>query len=701
MDDIELRSRILGNRINYSAESLAREILESEFEEVALFFVKIFEKCLQLEKKGCKAGTESSIYFVAFITRRCHVLFLVYLDIFLSYRNEASEKRPEYLKNYDLDQLERIVKEHFVTDADILSMGGKIADIYTQEGVLPPIIVVDELLLHGRSLNQFLLKFEKSIQTRLENIHTREKLYTLQNLRDALVEAISLYVYAQNDDTLLLFSRYQKCLCVEKKSDAKGWRQFSKKIALLVSVSPINNVAYSWSFRIPAKSFPDMKVNASEGFNLIKTDMQNIRQDNYIWLYPDSSAPKAVCTVRVKESFVRGENGERLLLAVPFIIMGKRSFRSALRLHRTLVEELAEQPFSQLLSSRDDYIENTNEAIFYYRWISETNELLLSYMMFRKFWNALPFSLKNEIGDIKQYVDFLQISRNFLYPYKNNRKRENDNDVLEKLLYSIWDWEPENDAFEKYMSLAVFDAEELYDSRKVGFSVKRLIEEHEFCQKKIIHDVEDVIAEIGIEAERNAYEKSISGAAFSEETLSIWGNNYSLKDVLRRYCERTWTYDGVDMYQVIAVIVQAMDLGIIGMNARCEKEKLFTTVRAGEQSLFIKPIRYHDYITVLKKIDRKYGYSLANVKIELEDFMKRLRKTMVGSDKDIFETDELYTFLMELHVSGQSLEDWDFSMCDAIDKVSPRNRKEIHAIDEFLEEMITQMRYMAIYNGVY
>lgn len=699
MNNIMVKSGVGGNgRNSYSNEGLAKEILEDEFQELSSFFLNIFEMCLQ-EKMNCKSN-KKSLYFVAFITRRCHVLFLIFWNIFCSYMYVPDEERPEYLKGCDIKQMESVVKEHFVTDADILSMGGKFADYYVNTRELPRIIVVDEMLLHGRALNQFLLKLEDSIRNWLKEKYELDDVDSYV-VKEKLASAVSLEIYAQNNETILLFSRYQKNLHVSQLCNGKEWRSFSKKIALLVSVSEVNNVAYSWSLRMQNRFLWDMQWEDNREFVRVKTDLQNIRQDNYIWLYPDANAPKAVCTVRVKESFTKGTDGKKLLLSVPFIIMGKRSYKSALHLHEVLVQELKDQPFVKMLSSRDEYIRNYHQAEYYFRWISETNELILSYMMFKLFLQTLPEVTKRELEnkDVKEYVDFLQIARNFLYFYEDVDGGTYSYD-MEELLSAVWDWEFEEDDFKRYLDLAINDAEELYNSADQKVVIGREDEEQGFCKKGIIYSIENITAGIGIEAERNAHERCSSGVTFSEETLSSWGNYYSLRDILQRYFENMEKNSTVDIYQVLAVLVQEMDLGILGMNAHYDGEHLFTAVRAGEQSLFIKPVRYRDYITVLSKIKSRYGNNRTDIQLDIQRFAEQILKTNPELDKKIFGADMLYQFLEGLWYSGQSLEDWDFFQYDVIDKVNPRDNSEVSMVDCVFEGVMNQVKYMSIYNGL-
>src|SRR5699024_3438760 len=87
----------------------------------------------------------------------------------------------------------------------------------------------------------------------------------------------------------------------------------------------------------------------------------------------------------------------------------------------------------------------------------------------------------------------------------------------------------------------------------------------------IVFAVEDSIAHIGIQAERNAFDRFQSSSIFNDIDLTNWGKNYSLalvldvfQDTLNRYKEDL--KEKPSLYQFIAILTQAMDLGLLGMS---------------------------------------------------------------------------------------------------------------------------------------
>ena len=123
-----------------------------------------------------------------------------------------------------------------------------------------------------------------------------------------------------------------------------------------------------------------------------------------------------------------------------------------------------------------------------------------------------------------------------------------------------------------------------------------------------------------------------------------------------------------------------MDLGIIGMTPRDtyeeETEKrftpsIYTMVKAGEQALFIKPIRYRNFIPVLSEIEKKHYpdriaimqethyfslYCIDFVAAHDQKTYKRLGRT--GRIAAEYLSRQLTDFLRELYDSGQTVSSW-------------------------------------------
>lgn len=662
--------------IVYSISDLARHILGEEFKGVARFFLGIFRKCHEYEEKG------NEYYIVPFVTRRCHVLGLIFQEILANPDIEVFEKEDpdELFRKEHTNEFNEIALRHFVTDSDILSMTGKIVDIYREKKVFPQILVADELLVHGRSLNQFLLDLEEKICESLKEYGADP-----EQLREELIASIDLKVYIRNNKTILLYSRYQDRLRISKTADALEWRNFSKRAAELITFSNRNNVGYSWSFRFKADK--EWQCKESKEFKKVVTDLQDNKEYNYLWLYPNDNSPKMIASIRFKQSYVQ-EDQENIWMCVPYIMWGKCDFEKVIDLHERILHDYSQNlDVIHFLSNRDNQLQVKKEN--YYRWLTETNDLILNSMIMKKFWNELGFS-EDIYKILVKSVDYEHVIRNYKnIPGKTSNCEENLKTAFEKILEQRF----ENSILESYLEKYTDGMEALYQETLEPWK------QTEFCNKEVLRDIEDVVYEMGIEAEKNAYERCKSNVIFSDAVLAGWGYHCSVSEVCARYIEKAKKNQyTINMYEAISTIVQAVDLGMVGMYSYYDKDEkaIFTAARSDEQALFIKPFRYKDFINILKICMNKYGNDWDDVEMDLKRFMSRL--TAKFNEQSGITAIELYTFLRQLVDSGDKLDDWQISLTGSVGKIIPRTKEYITPVDELMNSISNQMKYGSSYD---
>lgn len=661
--------------IVYSISDLARHILGEEFKGVARFFLNIFRRCHEYEEMG------NEYYIVPFVTRRCHVLGLIFQEILANPDIEVFEKKDpdELFRKEHTNEFNEIALRHFVTDSDILSMTGKIVDIYREKKVFPQILVVDELLVHGRSLNQFLLDLEEKICEPLKEYGADP-----EQLREELIASIDLKVYIRNNKTILLYSRYQDRLRISKTADALEWRNFSKRAAELITFSNRNNVGYSWSFRFKADK--EWQCKEPKEFKRVVTDLQDNKEYNYLWLYPNDNSPKMIASIRFKQSYVQ-EDQKNIWMCVPYIMWGKCGFEKVIDLHERILHDYSQNlDVIHFLSSRDNQLQEKKEN--YYRWFTETNDLILNSMIMKKFWNELGFS-EDIYKTLVKSVDYEHVIRNYKnIPGKTANCEENLKTAFEKILEQRF----ENSALESYLEKYTDGMEPLYQETLEPWK------QAEFCDKEVLRDIEDVVYEMGIEAEKNAYERCKSNMIFSDAALAGWGYHCSVSEVCAHYIEKAKkNQHKINMYDAISVIVQAVDLGMVGMYSYYDKDEkaIFTAARSDEQALFIKPARYGDFITVLRKCMEKHGNNWNDIETDMERFVKRLSERMdVQSD---VSAGELCVFLKELLDSGQKLTEWPTLLTSSVERVIPRTQILVTPIETVIDGINTQIKYSSVY----
>ena len=650
---------------------IAKEILGSDYESFVRFFVRLFSSCLELERAGA-----NKYFFVAFLTRRCHVLFEIFSEILFLFDDHP------LLRSYGITakRAKSIIEEHFITDNNLVAQAGKIADIYSEFEVFPEVIIADEIILHGRAVNSLLLQYERAVMGRLsckpEMSESRRSI-----AMECLVNSIQLRIYAQNDEPLLLLSRYRHQLVCDRLCNPIQVRELSKKFASLVNNSNVNNVTYSWNFKIPSYHASKWEyLPPPPHFTQVRTHQKRIYQTCYLWAYPNPRRPKAVCTIRWRR--LSAASGElRDLMVIPFIIFDHVPRENLVRLHRRLCQDLRElKNASDFLTSCDLYAVGPCEE-HYLCWISETNDLMLTYLLLKRFaGNSLSLLTKN--------LQTALLARNF----KRISRKGADHQQIVNALKEIWSWEPPcQDQLEQYFDILLEGAQPLWTSEELECIPNCVTVGNTPEDRLLTRAVEDTIAAIGYEAEQNACEKYSSGIFFSDQTLADWGRRYSCAEALSicaRFWEKAETGKPLNRYGTLGLIVQHMDLGIIGMNPyhTGPSDTLYTMVRAGEHSLFIKPTRYQDYIPVLIAIDKRCHDSQLNLRRELERFISCLPAAMLD-----VTVDELYGFMRSLKRANQKIKDWDFLL---FDQISLQDRRHESRALEYLSKSFAKQVFL-------
>lgn len=704
-------------RNSISFANNARQILGAdEFRHLGLFFLELLSECHELDKSG-------SGYMLVLLTRRCHVLFQMYLEYFFALRAllDGSPEKYKSVADTAFSGLEEIPAEALrqidrksVTDYNLLSLCPSLADYYKLHACFPKIIIADELLIHGRSFNRFVMDLEERIEGEFAERGQADTVLSV------LKESVELRVYAKSEDSMLLLDRYAKKLQVGKECNRRLWRDISARYARLISVASINNISYSWGLRIPLfegdKDESPAFRDTYPSFERYMTGLQEIPEDNFIYLYPNSREIKAICTIRLKRALLPMPAHSGYLkgswVLAPYIAFDHLSMDRVLELHQVILEE-APEVFGNLFRENpgdafDPARHGEGRRAFYYRWFCETNELVMEYLLFRRFVEEVYAGEDAEA--FAQYVDFNMIARN--YRVIESDKSGLELEAAETVLKSIWSWRPKSGTLERYLSILLKDTQPIWEAASAGNIVSEAVGVRKITPGATIScAVQDTIAELGYRAERNAYERTVSSVPFSENALARWGENCSIGGLLTRcdtvLFECPYTGQTASIFEVVSLLTQAMDLGLLGMSPfsmvpsiqASRTEQIYTMPKAGEQALFILPIRYRLFIPVLLLIQKR-----RNDPQEIDAEIGRLADVYCNvhrEERADFLSKRLIQFLSELRRTGQTLAEWDISLYDfsGIDYFS-MDDKPVRAIDRLLDDLNQKIETLELYKNM-
>lgn len=676
------------------------------------FFISVLEKARQ-----CYVEEQTRQVFIVIITRRCFVLFFAYYEMLCECIQDSAADIPACWQGYDLKVLAEIFKACVITDNAAWSMAYDMAFNYQEKNVFPHLIVVDELLFHGRALNGFLYGLEKRLLHGERLYKEKFKMSTSagKSIQSEFLSKLTIRVAKGNIGSSVLLSRYKEIL----NRDNSGfelpivtWRNYSIAYAQYVSICGINNVGFTLGISIPDQQDRPPLAHSDSLFTQVSTQLQNIKQDTWLFFYPNVAQPRIICTVRCKQS----QTEEKKNLYVPYIMLDHISWESLLELHRQLLQDAQAEGKSAVAAflGRLDFIlsvEENSEKFLLVPWLAQTTDLVLTSWLMKRFLREIKGASQEEIMTVwKKSICWKQLWESFR-AYGPEGKVPNTHTALEEL----WSWEPAR-ALEEYLAVYAANARPMsvdwMDLRPTGGDT--VVTE----DSPLVQCLEDTISKVSLEAERNAYTLYGSGLSFSDEALSSWGDNHSIDTLLEKLHTQTEIYPSVsnrvNVYEVIAIITQAMDLGVLGMNTIFDRQpcadrvryeasprELYTRQRAGEAALFLLPIRYRNLLPVLDEIQEKRREDLDGAVFDLTRFIDSLvsgdstKSIQIANDLSM-PADQLKRSICSAYemlvLGGQKFKEWECGLYDR--RLPAKMQNEVDEIDRGL-----RMYFLSVYRN--
>lgn len=677
---------------------------EEDFYGLAHFFLQLFfPQEAAVSEPSPDANVRPRPRLIALITRRCFMLAQVYISVFLWYAERPLNERPDYLKDFPLENLDELVTHNIVTDSALIAMSGQLADMFLDTGILPHIIIADELIEHGQSMNSVLSSVEKRVEDqilfRMKESHRTLLEDVSQVLSQAMTQlsaSLELYVYAQNSKTLLLYPRYQKVLRASKLCTPVTWRALSKNITTALAVADRNDTASSWSLRIKADVAQpiDTAIWASPdemcGQRFIRlVTGESFRQVHYLFFYPDSSSPRIIGSVSVKKSAATGD-----LLIVPTVLLEKAPLQAHRHFLNTWMSLLFPEEQAQFLSITSKYL----DAFFpyeYARWLAEVNLLILERWML-SLWTG---ELEKQIGcafptislDAEQTAQNFTTLRQALDPSISSVR-----DELQTLFFSDI-WEMGGEALTPTVNRLLSACEPVWkyplNTEQEGTPLIR----NRFLSPKVDRLIENVIANIGLESEKTAHNLYTSGLSAEGHTYTKDSRRYSARslfwDLFQALDDGKVPYEQYFRYYIVVQTMQLLDMGTIDIEPAYDvsSECCYMNVHAGEQAVSILPARYESYILALTEIQKNCEEKHLDIGQELHHFIENLPE-QDRSDPNLEA--KLLKFMESFTAAGQPLTEWSFSMSTCSTQL---NKKLSNARNAMIDMISSQFRYLYFY----
>ena len=207
------------------------------------------------------------------------------------------------------------IANKLVSNNGLLLLHRDLLDHYLEEGKFPPILVSDDLLIHGRSMGKFLYQLENAIIADYEH---RIKSTLSKSAQDALhyqlVNAIDIQVFARSRDPILLEDGYAAKLKYKHKLYGDQLHKVTDLLSQTVNTPKIANTSFvlSASYRsgeedidVAETSLEAMKVSRGHWTHIPWISRWNHSSKKlHAYIYPrtDERGVYLISTVRFYEN---------------------------------------------------------------------------------------------------------------------------------------------------------------------------------------------------------------------------------------------------------------------------------------------------------------------------------------------------------------------------------------------------------------
>ena len=544
--------------------------------------------------------------------------------------------RRAYLMGQILEEVTgRQMKESaavFLTDAAFFARYEKIARFYVTYHRLPNILLCEDTVVHGRSIEDCLDRISKAIWTEVQRQATQG--LEEDEFQNEFVKAVHIHVITKAATGLLLSAKYMMKVHSCTVQNLQDLHELSYGISKLILHSGKANAAYVYSQTVTENQY-DMfrKISKQDDEFSYSTASSDIKEYSIVKFVTKKKLVKSILTLRFLPV---NDVGYRM---IPFIFMPSLSNEETDALWSASVQKLA--TYIEDENVNRDYVEFLDRLadVGLKRSYNEWLTLVLSLWWMIKL--QLRFGMKREDVDDRDEIRILA------YNY-NLTDADRTESILREVVTAIWklaanDKEP--DVSEVITECIDPDNYMMLDQ------VEDQMEELD--KDRIVRELENYWIDVTKRNEHEAYNAmNIPRFAFEGKVKRAI---QQCDDVLRKLtegdCLRKAGY-------IIAQFQQMMDQGIIGIYSFIKREGtesfFMQYVKPGEMSLTIYPKRMRDYISVFSRIYEYCEYWELDWKKVIVDFCN-------DADSGIPEDDrgEIQDFIAYLEECGQDPQQWD------------------------------------------
>lgn len=538
---------------------------------------------------------------IVFIVRRS----LVLCEVFYSIYHEEVKNDPEKLAQL------QYAKRKFHTDSYFLSQYRTYAE-KLRNHEFPSILLVDELIIQGDSINETLYEFEQLVLSELkipdEDLWEEEKrLY-----QSALGDYIKIFVAVRGDTLLLLNQRYQ--FSVGKKLGMKSLYDLSNRVGVLINEFDLCNSSYILGLR--QKNFPHL---SEENTTFYQREVTGGELDTKIYFFAPKQNLPFRGTIRVVSHKLTEE--ETIL---PLFFLPELKHHS----YRILVDTVASRWTGW---TKNRFPEGTPAEM-------ESVHLFLGLSLLRIFCIERD---GNDENFRNLHFDTFKIKINF-------NIQEQEEELLHTLLHEKVLFDKEELVFHLESILSHQNEE---NTNKNNSKSSKISPYH--ASGALAKGVEDFFYEKKSNELAYSVKKQKGFLLIQEDETST--RNFAFLRVFHQLKERYPNPQEED--EILCWILQYIDRGVLTLKARKNMDGGSSQfLRTGEGALFLYPKRYHFFNHLLAYLEETNLGDMEWMFADLKDYFTKHQDecgTIYG-----FTQEELEKYVVLLRRAGQIMEFW-------------------------------------------
>lgn len=478
---------------------------KTEYNDIIHWISGILNKCMTFE------NAKEPYIFV--MTRKCETV----LDLFLE--SEFIADIAKELGDFDKESIIRLYKTKFIVEDSLFESLDQLVKFYKSIGKLPKIIIISEQLFHGRTINSLVLRLIESmkIQCRDQGFTDEERDKIIQELKINL----KIEVYNKCSGVLLLIYKYamNNKLNIYKESETSEFLTSYLRLQRSLQIQSISRLADTWC------TVCNCEFNQNR---CIDTVINGYRQSSIVNRFLGDNATESLINVVSCEQILQDSSNRRFV--------SSQSILSNVNSKRII------QLFKNLGSQYKLEINNTGCSDAYK---IKYTILLLNAINLAKVLNTLGVKVS------KEDLNLQQLNRHYSKLETCERCGYKDIQLIDM----------SNKLYEVYNAISELTDSEIFQI----YSQINLHKTNENCRGLNNCELIDyVVSDLAVKDEQQAYNRYSTGLAFSNATLAVWGQQYSLYDLQQEVSKRYTQFEQLnDNDKFVQTIDHYLSLGYL------------------------------------------------------------------------------------------------------------------------------------------